>query len=170
MPSHFSAIPGAQGFQQSNPSVFATVSLLGSVQLFREAGGMIPLRERSMKLTGYLEELLHKSRWWITPERAGQIQLLEDRGEEHGEFGFTIITPQDPASRGSQLSLVFIPLGGRTMPGVAKLLEAQGVIGDTRKPDVIRLAPIALYSTFEDVERGTKVLEEVLTEVNDKRK
>ncbi|KAI0093620.1 kynureninase [Irpex rosettiformis] len=165
MPSRFSAIPGAQGFQQSNPSVLATVSLLGPLQLFHEAGGMIPLRERSLKLTGYLEELLHKSQWWITPEWAGEIQLREDRGEEHGEFGFTIITPRDPGSRGAQLSLVFIPLGGRTMPRVLRLLEGQGVVGDSRKPDVIRLAPMPLYNTFEDVERAAKVLEEVLTEV-----
>ncbi|KAI0341706.1 kynureninase [Trametopsis cervina] len=162
MPSHFSAIPGAQGFQQSNPSVLATVSLLGSLQVFREAGGIKTLRLRSVRLTAYLEELLQRSKWWISPERVGQIQLQEERGEEHNEFGFTIITPTDPASRGSQLSLVFVPLGGRTMPKVQKLLGEFGVIGDSRKPDVIRLAPAALYNTEQDVERAVAVLEEVL--------
>lgn len=131
---------------------------------------MIPLRERSLKLTGYLEELLHRSRWWLPMERVGQIQLQEDRGEAHEEFGFTIITPSDPASRGTQLSLVFVPLGGRTMPKVLKLLEEQGVIGDSRKPDVIRLAPTALYNTFEDVERAAAVLEDALTALSDKAK
>ncbi|KAI0695913.1 kynureninase [Cytidiella melzeri] len=168
MPPHFSAIPGAQGFQQSNPSALTTVSLLGSLQIFHEAGGMIPLRERSLKLTGYLEELLQRSQWWIPPHRVGQIQLQEDRGESHDDFGFTVITPSDPGSRGTQLSLVFVPLGGRTMPKVLKLLGDQGVVGDSRKPDVIRLAPAALYNTFEDVERAAAVLEDVLAVVKDK--
>jgi kynureninase len=168
MPPHFSAIPGAQGFQQSNPSALATAALLGSAQLFQKAGGMLPLRERSLKLTGYLEQLLQQSRWWLPPSRVGQIQLQEDRGEAHDEFGFTIITPPDPASRGSQLSLVFVPLGGKTMPTVSKLLEQRGVVGDSRKPDVIRLAPAALYNSFDDVEKAAAVLEDVLTELRDK--
>lgn len=160
MPSTFSAIPGAQGFQQSNPSVLATVSLLGSLQVFSEAGGMYPLRERSIRLTGYLEELLHKSKWWIAPERVGE---LTSQDENKDAYGFTIITPSDPGSRGTQLSLVFVPLGGELMPKVMEGLAERGVIGDSRKPDVIRLAPCALYNTFEDVKRSATVLEEVLT-------
>ena len=80
-------------------------------------------------------------------------------------FGFTIITPQDPASRGSQLSFVFLPTGGKTMPKVMDRLAEHGVVGDSRKPDVIRLAPCALYNTFEEVERGAAILEEVLEDV-----
>lgn len=163
MPPHFSAIPGAQGFQQSNPSVFATVPLLGSLELIREAGGMSALRQRSVRLTGYLEYLLRRSKYWITPERAGKLEESVD--DEASLFGFTIITPSDPAARGSQLSLVFIPMQGKTMPKVIARLGARGVIGDSRKPDVIRLAPCALYNTFEDCERAAAVLEEVLEEV-----
>lgn len=159
MPPQFSAIPGAQGFQQSNPSVLATVALLGSLQLFREAGGMQPLRARSLRLTGHLEQLLHKSRFWIAPDVAGQVELQKEAADV---FGFTIITPSDPAQRGSQLSLVFFPAGGKTMPKVMDALAQRGVIGDSRKPDVIRLAPCALYNTFEDVDRAVEVLEEVL--------
>ena len=54
MPPKFSAIPGAQGFQQSNPSVLAVIALLGALEVFRDAGGMAPLRARSLRLTGYL--------------------------------------------------------------------------------------------------------------------
>ncbi|KIP09114.1 hypothetical protein PHLGIDRAFT_126566 [Phlebiopsis gigantea 11061_1 CR5-6] len=162
MPPQFSAIPGAQGFQQSNPSVLATVSLLGSLQVFRAAGGMAPLRARSLRLTGHLEHLLHQSKFWIAPDVAGQI---EQEDAASAVFGFTIITPRDPASRGSQLSLVFLPTGGRTMPKVMGGLAERGVVGDSRKPDVIRLAPCALYNTFEEVERGVAVLEDVLGEL-----
>ena len=130
---------------------------------------MQPLRQRSLRLTGYLEELLHKSKWWTPPDVVGKTELEQkdkaesDSSAQHQQkYGFTIITPSDPASRGSQLSLVFTPLGGKTMPKVLKGLEAHGVIGDSRKPDVIRLAPCALYSTFEDVERAAEILEKVM--------
>ncbi|CAL1704841.1 unnamed protein product [Somion occarium] len=164
MPPKFKAIPGAQGFQQSNPSVLATVSLLGSLEVFHAAGGMHPLRERSLKLTGHLESLLHKSRWWVPPATAAARMERDD--DPDSSIGFTIITPTDPSSRGSQLSLVFLPANGRTMPAVMAELAARGVIGDSRKPDVIRLAPAALYNTWEDVERAVEVLEEVMLELN----
>lgn len=162
MPPQFSAIPGAQGYQQSNPSVLATVALLGSLQVFHEAGGMVPLRERSLHLTGYLEQLLQKSKFWIPPDVAGRVEQEEGSSDV---FGFTIITPAEPSSRGSQLSLVFLPTGGRTMPKVMDALSERGVIGDSRRPDVIRLAPCALYNTFDDVERSAVVLDEVLDEL-----
>jgi kynureninase len=54
----FKPIVGAQGYQQSNPSVLTTVSLLGSLQVFKAAGGMPVLRERSKVLTAHLERLL----------------------------------------------------------------------------------------------------------------
>ncbi|GJE87207.1 kynureninase [Phanerochaete sordida] len=162
MPPHFAVIPGARGFQQSNPSVLATAALLGSLEVFRAAGGMRPLRARSLRLTGHLERLLHASKFWIEPEVAG---ALEAEGEERDVFGFTVITPRDPEQRGSQLSLVFYPAGGKTMPKVMEALAQRGVVGDSRKPDVIRLAPAALYNTFEDVERAVEVLEKVLGEL-----
>ena len=60
---------------------------------------------------------------------------------------------------------MFLPTGHGVMPRVLAGLEARGVVGDSRKPDVIRLAPAPLYNTFEDVERAVSVLEEVLAEV-----
>lgn len=156
MPPQFKAIRGAQGFQQSNPSVLATVALLGALQVLADAGGIPAVRARSLRLTGYLEVLLQQSRFYAPPEQA----FADVEGVK-----MTIITPADPAQRGAQLSLVFLPTGRGVMPRVLKGLEARGVIGDSRKPDVIRLAPVALYNTFEDVERAVKVLDEVLEEV-----
>lgn len=158
MPSQFNAIPGAQGFQQSNPSVLAVVALLGSLQVFRDAGGIQPLRERSLKLTGYLEAVLKQSAYWISPDQASASDV---------KIGFTIITPSDPLARGSQLSLSFLPANGIVMPKVLKGLAVRGVFGDSRKPNVIRLAPCALYNNWDDIDRAVTALEEVLREVKE---
>jgi len=157
MPPKFNAIPGAQGFQQSNPSVLAVVTLLGSLEVFRDAGGMKPLRERSFKLTGYLEALLKQSAFWVPPEQAAQ----------HMEVGFSIITPSDPFSRGSQLSLIFLPADGTVMPKAMEGLGGRGVVGDSRKPDVVRLAPCALYNNWDDIDRAVVALDEVLIEIKE---
>lgn len=152
MSHEFSPIPGAQGFQQSNPAALTVVSLLGSLQTFKKAGMMGPLRERSKMLTGKLESLLRQSNFFVPPEQA----LAKN------DPGFTIITPPDPESRGAQLSLLFLPQGTGVMDRVFTGLKEWGVIGDDRKPDVIRLAPIPLYNTEEDVEAAAKYLDVVL--------
>lgn len=148
----FTPIPGAQGFQQSNPAVITVASLLGSLQTFKKAGMMEPLRERSKMLTGKLEGLLRQSKFFVSPEQASG----------RNDPGFTIITPTDPESRGAQLSLLFLPRGTGVMDKVFIGLKEWGVIGDDRKPDVIRLAPAPLYNTEEDVEAGAKYLDIVL--------
>ncbi|KAH9857016.1 kynureninase [Lenzites betulinus] len=170
MPPDFRPIRGAQGLQQSNPSVLAVAALLGALEVFAAAGGIAPVRARALRLTGYLEALLHKSRFYVPPERvfqdaAGNEQEGGKREGGKGKLAVTVITPEDAAQRGAQLSLVFLPTGRGVMPRVLRGLEERGVIGDSRKPDVIRLAPVALYNTFEDVERAVTVLEEVLAEV-----
>ncbi|KAL1838091.1 hypothetical protein VTJ49DRAFT_3083 [Mycothermus thermophilus] len=125
----FHAVGGAAGFQLSNPSILDITSLSASLEIFHEAGGMAPLREKSLRLTGLLEELLQSL---ITePERAL----------------FRIITPRDPSQRGAQLSLMLAP---GLLLAVMRELERKGVIVDERKPDVIRVAPAPLYNTFAD--------------------
>jgi len=148
----FSPIPGAQGFQQSNPATLTIASLLGSLQIFKKAGMMGPLRERSKMLTGKLESLLRQSTFFVPPEQASARKTP----------GFTIITPTDPESRGAQLSLLFLPQGSTVMDRVFVGLKEGGVIGDDRKPDVIRLAPAPLYNTEEDVEAAVRYLNVVL--------
>ncbi|KAI0950522.1 hypothetical protein AcV7_008960 [Taiwanofungus camphoratus] len=157
MSARFVRIPGAQGFQQSNPSVLSTVSLLGALRVFRAAGGMPPLRARSLRLTGCLLALLKRSRFWVP---AAQAAAYESSGEDR--VSFTIITPDAEDARGAQLSLVFLPAGRGVMVRALHGLAARGVIGDSRRPDVIRLAPCPLYNTFADVERAVAVLEEVM--------
>jgi kynureninase len=93
---------------------------------------MQPLREKSKKLTGYLEFLL---------ERAGSNR-------------FTIITPDDPGARGCQLSI----LAHQNPKELHKELEASGVKADFREPNVIRAAPTPLYNSFHDVWRFAKIL------------
>jgi len=151
----FSGIRGAQGFQQSNPAALTIASLLGSLQVFEAAGMMQPLRERSVHLTGTLEKLLKASKFYIPLEQFSSTS----------EKGFTIITPSDPDSRGAQLSLLFLPVGSGVMRKVSAGLKTWGVIGDERKPDVIRLAPAPLYNNLEDCRKAAEYLEKIMEEV-----
>ncbi|KAF8636481.1 hypothetical protein AX17_003296 [Amanita inopinata Kibby_2008] len=148
MPPTFSPIPGAKGYQQSNPCILALASLLGSLQIFKQVGMMGPIRERSLQLTNALDLSLRQSKYFIP-----QGQASSRSHHPLGKLGFTIITPSDPASRGAQLSLLFFPPS--IMQKVFDYLCRNGVIGDERKPDVIRLAPNALYNTIIDCERAT---------------
>ncbi|KAG8936574.1 Kynureninase (L-kynurenine hydrolase) [Tulasnella sp. 418] len=148
MPPTFLPIPGAQGFQQSNPSALNVVTLLGSLQIFEAAGGMGPIRLKSEALTAYLEALLHASPNYVKSEELSETK----------KHCFTIITPSELGSRGAQLSLLFRPKG--IMPQIFEGMIRRGVIGDERNPDVIRLAPIPLYCTFHDCLRAVKALDD----------
>lgn len=120
----FVARSSADGWQISNPSVLAMAPLHASLSLFDEAG-MPALREKSIRLTGYLEF------------------LLDGLGADCME----IITPRDPSQRGCQLSLRF-----KGVPDTLfEHLQSAGVVCDLRKPDVIRVAPAPLYNSFHDV-------------------
>ncbi len=129
MGPEFVPTAGADGWQLSNPPVLALAPLIASLSLFQRAG-MSALRAKSLQLTGYLETLIH----------AQLDSVLE------------IVTPADASRRGCQLSLRV--RGGRT-EGRALFdhLAAQGVLGDWREPDVIRIAPTPLYNRHTDVLR-----------------
>lgn len=150
MPPTFSPMKGAQGFQQSNPSVLAIASLRGSLKVFKSVGMMHPIRQRSVELTGAFETRLKASKFFV-PRQGGEKNRTSP--------GFTIITPSEPSQRGAQLSLLFLPVGSETMQKVFKYLSEHGVIGDERMPDVIRLSPAPLYNTLQDCERAVEVLE-----------
>ena len=139
MENRFVPLPGAAGFQMSNPSVLDITSLNASLEIFKTAGGMGPLREKSLKLTAYLESLLLNS--------------------PHLEKNFGIITPSDPEQRGAQLS---VKLRSGLLDVVVSELEERGVIVDERRPDVIRVAPAPLYNTFQDVFEFIRAFEEAL--------
>jgi kynureninase len=122
---------GAESWQLSNPPILAMVPLRASLDLFDQAG-MRALRGKSELLTGYLHHLLDG----LAPR-------------------VRVVTPRDPAARGCQLSLVV----GRNPAGCFEALRAAGVVCDVRPPDVIRVAPVPLYNTFEDVWRFAQVLD-----------
>ncbi|WP_246486612.1 kynureninase [Kribbella qitaiheensis] len=131
----------ADAWQVSNPPIFSMSPVRTSLELFDKVGIGV-LRERSLRLTAYLERLLAD----VTPGRPLQV-----------------ITPTDPAERGAQLSL---RIGGdRTAGELAKALRfGFGVIADAREPDVLRLAPVPLYSLYHDCWRAARALAEVVPE------
>ena len=124
MTNRFDPIPGAAGFQLSNPSALDLSAVLASLSIFEQID-VEELRVKSLKLTGYLEELLDS---------------VEDPP-------YDIITPRDPAERGAQLS---IRLNAGLLDRILPALADEAVIVDERKPDVIRVAPAPLYNSFED--------------------
>lgn len=128
----FVPLPGAEGWQVSNPPILQMAALRASLEIFDEAG-MSALVERSRRLTRYLGERIE--------------QILDDRIE--------VITPPDEAQRGCQLS-IRVKNGDREL--YAKLAD-HGVVADWREPDVIRVAPVPLYNTFTDVDRFIQILE-----------
>ncbi|KAK3368154.1 kynureninase 1 [Podospora didyma] len=130
MANKFHPVGGAAGFQLSNPSILDITSLCASLEVFALAGGLSALRNKSLAITAFLEDLLLNS-------MTDQDKAL-----------FRIITPSDPDQRGAQLSLLLLQDG--LLETVMKELEARAVIVDERKPDVIRVAPAPLYNTFED--------------------
>lgn len=136
MGPEFHAIPGAEGWQLSNPPILSLAPVLASLEIFA-AAGMQALREKSVKLTGYLEYL-------IDARLEGKV---------------AIVTPRDPQQRGCQLSLVIRSGDGRAC---FEALEAAGVTCDWREPDVIRVAPVPLYNSFMDVYRFVDVLYKTL--------
>ncbi|GAB3986652.1 kynureninase [Plantactinospora veratri] len=118
----------------SNPPVLAMAPMRSALAIFEQVG-MPALRARSARLTGYLEGLLDQ----ITPGRP-----------------LTVLTPRDPARRGCQLS-VRIGQGGAAAL-TKRLSQEYGVVVDDREPDVIRLAPVPLYSTHHDCWRAAEAL------------
>ena len=141
MESGFRPMKGAEGWQLSNAPVFSMSILKSSLEIFDDAG-MAALRRKSEKLTGYLEF------------------VIDSLDEEFPDVGIKIITPRDPAQRGGQISLL---IEGRERDVFDKLTEA-GVISDFREPCMIRLAPVPLYNSFEDVYTFGEVLKEILSE------
>jgi kynureninase len=170
MPSEYSPLPGAAGWQFSNPSVLDVVSLLASLQVFEQTNALdnststrqhllSNLRAKSIKLTGYLESLLQSSPFYRSPE--------DFPPSDPNQLAFTIITPSSPSRRGCQLSLLFGPES--SMQPIFDRLRNRGILGDERKPGVIRFGPTPLYNTFEDVRETAQCLEEVMQEISRER-
>ncbi|KAK4530885.1 hypothetical protein CCYA_CCYA06G1742 [Cyanidiococcus yangmingshanensis] len=129
---------GASSFQLSNPPILSLVPVVASLEIFRAAGGMEVIQQKSVLLTGYLELLLERN--------IGEVV----------EF----ITPREPNNRGSQLSLR-LKIAVRASRVCEKLAQ-RGFICDSREPNILRVAPAPLYNSFEDVYSFARALSHVL--------
>ena len=132
MANQFQPIPGAAGFQLSNPSVADTTAVRASLDVFKQTS-IKELREKSLELTKYLEDML---------------ELLAKEQDKFSGPCFSIITPRNPAERGAQISVLLTP---GLLDSVMETLEEAGVVVDERRPDVIRVAPAPLYNSYSDV-------------------
>lgn len=131
----FHVIPGAEGWQLSNPPILSLAAVKASLDIFHEVG-MQAFREKSLKLTGYMEFLLDS--------------MQTDT--------FTILTPRNEKERGCQLSIVMKDNG----QAVFDKLTDSGIICDWREPNCIRVAPVPLYNSFNDVHGFAAALADAL--------
>ena len=136
MEPEFQPEPNADAWQISNAPILAMAPYLASLEMFDEVG-MPALIEKRNKIVAYLEYVLHEI-------------------DKEVDSSFEIITPADQDERGTQLS-VFLHGEGREL---FKYLMDQGVITDWREPNVIRLAPVPFYCSFEDMYEFGQILKQ----------
>lgn len=142
MKKGFVPMQGAAGWQLSNAQIFSMAAHKASLDMFDEAG-MDTLRAKAVKMTGYLEYLIENLNAPITNHPSPVTHRR-----------FNIITPKDPAQRGCQLSI----LTGDDGKKLFDFLTENGVIADWREPNVIRVAPVPMYNSFEDCWRLAELL------------
>jgi kynureninase len=135
----FQPIPTAEGWQLSNAPVLSMAAHKAALDIFEEAG-MERLSRKSKKLTRYLFFLLDE----INKERTSK--LVE------------VITPRGDNEHGCQVSMLMIERGKEIFNELTK----QGVVADWREPNVIRIAPVPLYNTYEEVWKFGNIIEGIL--------
>lgn len=134
---HMFPAANAGAFQIGTPHLLSAAPLLGSLQLFQEAG-IHRIRKKSLQLTAYM-------------------MVLVDM--ELQEFGFTLASPRQPERRGGHILLCH-----KDAASICKALKENGIIPDFRAPDGIRLAPVALYNTFTEVWQAVRILKRIMME------
>ena len=140
MEKYFVPMKGAQGWQLSNAAVFSMAPCKASMDIFDEVG-MPKLIEKSRKLTNFMEF------------------VFNDISERYNNCNFEIITPKEERYRGCQLSVLMHGQGKEMFDYITK----KGVIADWREPNVIRLAPVPLYNSFEDIFKLGQIIENALS-------
>lgn len=131
----FDVMSGAEGWQLSNPPILSMAAIKASLDIFEKVG-MDALVKKSKKLTGFFEYLVN--------------EIASDT--------IKIITPTNPNERGCQLSLQV----KNADKNLHKKLTENNIITDWREPDVIRCAPVPMYTSFEDVYQMVTILESLL--------
>jgi kynureninase len=132
----FNPAKGAEGWQVSTSPIMLLALHKAALDIFEQAGGIDPLRLKSEPLTAYLEFLI--------------LEINKSKGAEF----FKIITPVDKSQRGCQLSIIC----RHNAKAIFNYLTENGVIGDWREPNVIRLSPVPLYNSFKDVFEAAAIL------------
>ena len=132
---------GAEGWQLSCSPVLLLAAHKASLVMFKEAGGMEVIRNKSIVLTSYLEYIIRELNNFV------------------GDEQFRIITPGDTKYRGTQLSLIAKKDGKKIFDALVKTR----IIGDWREPNVIRLSPVPLYNSFCEVFELGYQLKKILT-------
>lgn len=135
MRDEFDQLPGAEGWQLSNPPILSMAAIRASLNIFK-AAGFDKLCLKSKQLTGYFEFLIN----------------------ELNNPNIKIITPKNETERGCQLSIQ-VKNANKTLH---KKLTKTGIVTDWREPDVIRCAPVPLYNSFMDVYQFIERLKKVL--------
>lgn len=127
----------AGAYQIGTPHVLSCAPLIGSLDIFIEAG-IENIREKSLKINQYLMDLVEFE--------------LED-------MGFFIGTPREDIRRGGHVSLEH-----KEAARICKALKENGVIPDFRAPNIIRLAPVALYTSYAEVWEVVQILKKIMSE------
>ena len=136
MKNFFNPLPGVDGWMLSNANIISSVAHLASLDMFEKVG-IQELRKKSILLTGYLEYLL-----------INNVSI-----KPH----IKILTPKNKSERGCQLSIYFYSQGKKAFEHLTK----NGVIIDWREPNVIRVAPVPFYNTFQEVRRVVALMNQV---------
>lgn len=137
MEKGFEPIPTAEGWQLSNAPILSMAAHKASLDIF-EAAGMDRLHQKRKKLAAYLHDVLKEL------NQREQEQMIE------------VITPGAEDERGCQVSMLMLKNGR----AVFESLTAKGVIADWREPNVIRVSPVPLYNTFEDIFRFGEIIQQ----------
>jgi kynureninase len=136
MPKFHERSAGAAALHIGTPHILSLAPLLGSLEMIAEAAGIAALREKSLLQTGFLMTLIDA---------------------ELASLGFTIVNPRDAAARGGHVALAH-PDGWR----ICQALRAARVVPDFRQPDLIRLAPSPLYTSFADCAEAISRLKQIM--------
>ncbi len=139
MEKDFRPIPTAEGWQLSNAPVISMAVHKASLDVFAEAG-VKNIFSKAQKLNDYL--------WYV----------LEDM-QQAFPGTISIITPKNKPEHGCQISMLMLKDGKK----IFDTLKQKGVIADWREPNVIRIAPVGLYNSFEDIFRFGDIIKEVLS-------
>jgi kynureninase len=128
----------AGAWQISTIPLLAASALLGSLTIHEEAG-IAAIRHKSLAQTDYL------------------IDLIEMTGLCEAPYGYRIGTPRDHARRGGHVAIEH-----DRAASIAQALKARGIVVDFRPPDVVRIAPVALYTTWLEVWQTVQVLRDII--------